>query len=239
MSDFRDISVTKPSDPSSSTRRDDAASSFSRRSPAAHTGLKRAVRRSLHVAALKGFLPVLACAIIALILAWPHLMPEDNRFRLQSVKVGAQDIEALRMTNARYVGVDEEQRPYVITAVTAIQSAGDSDQVELAEPKADMTMQSGAWAALTAKSGLYRRAANRLDLTGDVSVFHDSGAELHTETATINLATHDVTSTDPTRARGPAGTIQGEGLKILDHGNRIIFVGKSHAVLRHTPGKAS
>ena len=60
------------------------------------------------------------------------------------------------MTDARYRGVDERGRPYTVTASTAVQVA--PEQVDLTDPKGDITQESGTWLMLQSKQGVYHPA---------------------------------------------------------------------------------
>lgn len=188
--------------------------------------------RSRIVGYLKLTLPALALAISSLILAWPRLVPDDKHFRLGSARVQPGDAEALRLDKARIVGVDQEQRPYVITAEDATQANGAAPDVNLDAPKADITLNNGAWVELSAKTGIYRRDNSQLDLDGNVSLFHDSGSEFHTATAHIDLKAGAASGSDPIAGQGPQGDISGEGFEITDHGARILFTGRARAVIR-------
>jgi lipopolysaccharide export system protein LptC len=181
---------------------------------------------------LKLTLPALALALTSLILAWPRIVPDDRHFRLGSARVAPGDAEALRLDKARIVGVDQLQRPYVITADDATQANGAALDVNLNAPKADITLSNGAWVQLSAKSGIYRRDNSQLDLDGNVSLFHDSGSEFHTATAHIDLKEGSAHGEDPIEGQGPQGDISGEGFVIVDHGARILFTGRAHAVMR-------
>src|SRR5581483_9908873 len=81
--------------------------------PAADSRPERALWRSRRVAYLKLMLPAIALLIVTLILAWPQIVRNDNRVRFGGGRISADEADTLRMINARYVGVDDQQRPYV------------------------------------------------------------------------------------------------------------------------------
>lgn len=197
--------------------------------------VRRPVRRlrwhSRRVAYLKLMLPVVAMAIVSLVLAWPQIAVDDKRFRISAARIAPEEADNLRMLNARFVGVDEEQRPYVVTATTATQASTTAREVELQEPKADMVMNDGAWVALSSSQGVYHRDRRTLDLAGQVSIFHDSGAEFHTTRALVDLAASTAAGDEPVEGQGPAGTIKAEGFRIFDRGARLLFTGKAQVIL--------
>ncbi len=188
-------------------------------------------RYSVFVGFMKVLLPATAAALILLVLAWPQLNIEEEGFRLSVSKLAPGQAESLTMLNARFEGLDENDRPYTVTADIATQSENDRDLVTLERPKADITLADGTWLALTAKSGEYHKETQVLDLTGAVNLFHDRGFELHTESARIRLEEGMAEGAQPVQGQGTIGTIQAEGFQVLDRGARIFFLGRSHMVI--------
>src|SRR6185312_15923521 len=123
---------------------------------------------SRFVALMKLLLPAVAVGLILLIAVWPRLETAMGYLRLKLPKIEIGDARELRMINARYSGIDKHHRPYVLTADVAQQMPNQSDLVSLEGPKADITMNSGAWIALTADTGVYLTQPQLLDLFGDV-----------------------------------------------------------------------
>ena len=194
---------------------------------------ERALWRSRRVAYLKLMLPAVALLIVTLVLAWPQLVREDNRVRFGGGRISLEEADTLRMLNARYVGVDDQQRPYVVTSALATRESAHAPETQLQTPKADMTTSSGAWVQLSAQTGLYHNDAKLLDLIDDVSVFHDGGTEFHTERARVDLSAGTAAGDDPVDGQGPNMTITSIGFRLYDRGARIVFTGKSHLVLHN------
>ncbi len=188
-------------------------------------------RYSVFVGFMKVLLPATAAALILLVVAWPQFAIEEEGFRLSVSKLAPGQAESLTMLNARFEGIDERNRPYTVTADIATQSENDKDLMTLERPKADITLADGAWLALTAKSGEYRKEAQVLDLIGSVNLFHDKGFELRTESARVHLDEGIAEGAQPVEGQGSIGTITAEGFRVLDRGARIFFLGRSHLVI--------
>ena len=186
---------------------------------------------SLFVHWMKFLLPALACALILLVVAWPQIAPEDKLFQIEPIKNAAQEAQNLNMINARFSGFDENQQPFTVTADMATQRPGDKDRVELQKPKADITLEDGTWLALTAKVGYYDRQTERLDLEGDVNLFHDQGFEVRTERAEVDLKAGIASGNLPVQSQGPSGILTSEGFRVIDDGETVIFTGKSKMIL--------
>ncbi len=180
---------------------------------------------------MKIVLPALAVVLILLVVIWPQVSLKEGRLRISLSDITLEETDRLIMLNARFEGVDDKNQPYTLTADQARQSTGVSDLVELELPKGDLLQKSGSWLALTARQGLYNRFAELLDLSGDVSLFHDRGFELHTESAQVDLKGGTAYGYEPVQGQGPNGTIASEGFRLLDRGEIIVFTGASRLVI--------
>ena len=138
----------------------------------------------------KIMLPVTAVGLIALVILWPHLRTEDLRFRIGFAAIQSNVDGDPNLLNPRYVGTDEDNQPFAVTADIAKKLDGEGMDVRigLELPKADITLKDGTWLVLTAENGIYARSDKTLDLAGSVNLFHDSGYEFRTEKATVDLS---------------------------------------------------
>jgi len=185
------------------------------------------------VGVVKVLLPTIATALIVLIVVWPQLNEQENRFRIGPARIDRSEAEKLRMVNARFTGVDLRQRPFAISSDSADQADPKSNRIALVAPKADILLGNGAWVALTATSGVFDRDRQLLELSGEVNLFHDSGYEFRTSSAVLDLSAGDATGVDPVEGQGPFGSLSAEGFRIYNRGERIEFTGKAKLVIRH------
>ena len=176
-------------------------------------------------------LPVIAGLITLMVIAWPQLGEKPKQFSVGINRVTTNDSGGQQIINARFTGTDRAQRPYTVTADTAAQVQSSPNLVDLSFPKADITLRNGAWMALSAETGLYDRDEQMLSLKGAVNLFHDTGYELHTSAARIDLAQGIASGEEPVSGHGPLGTLTSGGFRVLDRGKRLIFTGKSRLVL--------
>lgn len=188
-------------------------------------------RYSLFVGYMKVLLPAMAAALILLIVVWPQFQADDSPFRVSVSDLSPGQADSLSMLNARFDGVDEKNQPFSVTADEATQVTDQEDVVELAFPKADITLDDGAWLATEARRGEYLRDQRLLDLRGNVTLFHDKGFELHTESAQIDLRAGTAQGFDTVEGQGPFGTLKAQGFRVQDSGEVIHFIGKSKMTL--------
>jgi lipopolysaccharide export system protein LptC len=188
-------------------------------------------RYTRFVSMMRIVLPVVAAVLVLLVVIWPQLNEDTRRFRLMEQSgISLKDGGDQQAVNPRYTGTDAQNRPYSLTADSAVQSQTMPDAVTLAFPKADITMKSGAWIALSAQNGLYHRDAKTLDLNGDVTMFHDSGFEMRTASARIDFNDSGAVGNQPVEGHGPMGTVQATGFRVIDGGKQIWFTGRSKLV---------
>lgn len=187
-------------------------------------------RRRIAVSIAKRLLPLAAVCLLAAIALWPEFDSAADRGRISFQRVMSARPDALRIVDPRYQGVDEQNRPYNVTATLATQ-AGNEDTVNLQAPRADLLMGDGTWIYIEARDGRYDRPRNQLDLVGRVTVHHDDGTQFVTEKAAVDLAAGAAMGNDPVAAQGPFGTLTAQGFRLIDRGQIVIFTGNARAVL--------
>jgi lipopolysaccharide export system protein LptC len=177
-------------------------------------------------------LPLAALGLVGLIFAWSRIDTTIDRIPISEIEQAPEEIDTVTMENARFAGVDAQNRSFNITAVRAIQSADDDNHIELRQPKADIVLSSGAKVAIRSDTGGLQRDTQILHLIGKVTVTQDQGYEFRTETASIDLNERTAAGDAPVNGHGPQGEIQAEGFEILDGGTRVIFRGRSRALFQ-------
>lgn len=199
---------------------------------------RHAIRYSRFVGWAKLVLPLGAGGLLLVLAGWPYLSSGFDRLRLVFPKLDQAQVRDLRMVNPRFSGVDKEKRPFTLTADTARQNPENNDLVGLEVPKADIMTKEGAWVVVTGKTGIYQPDSHFLDLFGNVTLFHDKGYEFHTEQARVDLNAGSAEGEQHIDGAGPAGTIVGEGFRILKNGQTVLFTGKSKLVMNAANSEA-
>ncbi|MGG5808664.1 LPS export ABC transporter periplasmic protein LptC [Falsiroseomonas sp. CW058] len=195
-------------------------------------------RRRLLVSVAKRVLPMAAVGLLALVALWPELDSAADKARVSFRRVVQIRPEALRIVEPRYQGLDEQNRPYTVTAEVAVQM-GDEEVVQLQAPRADMVLGDGAWVYIEAREGRFDKPRNLLDLAGRVTVHHDDGTEFATEAASMDLALGSASGDLPVAAQGPFGTLTAQGFRLRDRGQVVVFTGQSRVVLESAAGGAA
>lgn len=194
-------------------------------------------RYSRWVALLKRLLPAIGLSLLLLVAAWPRLVPLWESVRLRYPAIDLREAKELRMIDPRYAGVDRLNRPYVVTAAVGRQLPDRNDLMSLQQPRAQLLLRPGAMVVLTAATGIYQSQAQLLDLFGKVTLTHQNGTQFVTARAHVDLSTNIAEGHDPIAGDGPSGNITGQGFRVSDRGDTILFTGQSHLLLK--PAKPS
>ncbi len=187
---------------------------------------------SRYVFCMKLLLPAIALGMIGLIFLWPQIKVKDTRFSIDFKNIQNSDSEDLNMINARFVGTDDKNQPFSITADMAKTLITDGTLIELEMPKADIGIDDGTWFAIIANDGIYNQKGQTLELAGDVNLFHDSGYEFNTTKVIIDLTRGVAISNAIINGHGPFGNVTAEGFLIGKENNQFLFTGKSKLVIK-------
>ncbi|MCK8784690.1 LPS export ABC transporter periplasmic protein LptC [Roseomonas sp. NAR14] len=192
---------------------------------------RQMLRRRVLVRGFKWLLPVFAVLLLAAVALWPEIDSAEDRGRVAFRRVLQVRPDGMRVVSPRYQGIDEQNRPFTVTAAVAVQPPGDDNIMDLERPRADILMGSGAWVLIEARHGRYDKARQHLDLWGEVTIFQDDGTQMVTERAEAELAEGSARGDAPVAAQGPFGTLTAEGFVLTDRGAKVVFTGRAHAVL--------
>lgn len=198
--------------------------------PGPKSGQKRG-SYSRFVTLMKICLPASALALAGLVVLWPQMQVSDKGFGPGVANGNPQDADNLRMVNARFAGINKSTLPYTVTAPLAVQDSPGADEIELTNPKTDITLEDGSWLAITADRGTYFQSRQTLDLFGMVNLFHDSGYEFQSTRAHIDLIAGTAEGDEPVTGQGPFGELTAEGFRISDKGKTIHFTGTAKLVI--------
>lgn len=185
--------------------------------------------RSRLVGIAKRLLPLGALGLLLMVAFYPELngSGEHGRVSFGGAKVTP---EGGQLTEAHYQGVDTAGRPYTVTAARVVQVG--PERAELEAPKADMQLQSGEWLMVEAERGVYAQKANRLDLSGDVTLYRDDGTVMQTASASLDLHANAAAGSEMVHVEGPFGVLDAQGFTVLDRGAVVQFTGPARLVLK-------
>ncbi len=188
-------------------------------------------RYSRFVGWMKLMLPLSAVGLVVIVVTWPYLSGREDGIPLSFASIGIGLDENIFMTKARYMGSDDNDQPYTLTAELMAEEEGVSDAIRLTKLQADIMLNNGSWLALTADSGLLIRESQQLTLEGRVNFFSDDGYEFRTERAEINLGTKSAHGEEPIEGQGPFGMLTADSFRLENQGASLFFEGNVRMTL--------
>jgi len=127
-----------------------------------------------------------------------------------------------------YKGITRDGNDFVVLASSAAENPDQPDQIKLTSPRARVDTNAGNPMTARSNHGLFFRADDKVDLDGRVVIVRpDLGYTLLTERAVAHLDTGMMTSDVLVRGYAPHGEVQADGMVIKDHGQEVLFTGKS------------
>lgn len=186
---------------------------------------------SRFVAAAKFALPVIALSIIGAIALWPTIENATRFQPLGEAKLNLQNLAGSPMLNALFQSTDEDDRPFRVAAQAATPSAAAADLIELDQPSGAIRLDDGGQLFVSAETGLFDRAARKLELFGAVRLSAADGHALTTDMAMVDLVDGFAEGLTPVDGDGPSGVIASQGFQVVDGGAIVVFTGPARAVL--------
>ena len=179
---------------------------------------------SRRVRRLKVLLPTAALALAAMLILWPALKPRHK-------PVPQSGSAAVEMKEARFSGFDGRDRAYTITAASMVKSATDDRIVSLARPMADLALAGDSWLAVRSETAILDDTARRLDLDGQVVLFHSGGYTLDMQALVFDFRSGDLWSTTPLTGQGPRGGVKAAGFRLTAETGNLVFTGPATITL--------
>ncbi len=197
-------------------------------------GASRVISRhySRLVIGLKVGLPLLSLVMIALIAVWPYLRDAQRN-------AGKIDKSQTAMINARYFSHDRQDRPFSMTAKSALEVPGQTNLVDLVAPEAEMTQTNGSWLTVTSDRGRYNQDDGRLLMLDKVHFLRDDGFEFVTDEAEIDTKSGNAWGDHKIVGQGPSGEIHADGFVAVDHGKTVTFTHSGSATMLNGTGAAA
>ena len=188
---------------------------------------EQALARSRLIKRLRLILPALGLLLVAIFFFNTQSNKPDDAFLKDFEDISA-DAGEKRMANPRFAGVDDKGKPFEITAESAMQTSEDRNFVELELPRA-VQGDGDASTVVTADKGLYQSEANLLELTDNVTLSHDIGADtyvLRAPAATISIKDEVVTSNNGVDGESSDGSaLRADSMKSYNAEGRVVFEG--------------
>jgi len=187
----------------------------------------------------KWVLPSAAVLLLVSIAAWPEFDRSMNAIRNDAREAAQVRMDAGRMLNASYRGLDSHGSPYMITADQALQRSGPpsagkpgtTDRIDLTRPIGDTLTGGGDWLRVSADDGVYMQHEQALDLSHNVLLYRADGIMMTSPTADMDLKHGVIASNDWVHAEGPFGVLDAQSYFLSQNEGLGQFRGPGRLVL--------
>lgn len=172
---------------------------------------------------MKGLLPTLAvCIILAMVFFsrgdFAPALPEGVEFDPGEIDLTGSGV---RMVSPLLTGLDNENRRFEVTAVSAEQDAEDPGAVNLEGINGSMQLSDGGWVTLDAVGGQYNSETNMLSLRDAIEVTTSAGYVARLNGAEVDFKKGEVATTNPVVVYMDAGVITGNAMTMY-HNERLV-----------------
>ncbi|MFL6856829.1 MAG: LPS export ABC transporter periplasmic protein LptC [Allosphingosinicella sp.] len=175
---------------------------------------------------MKLALPAGVGVLLAYLLLSPLSKNKEVSFLLDKKKVDVAH-ERLKTQAARYRGVDDQGRPFVVDAQKAIQKTSSVPIVDIAGMAAQIQLKDGP-ATIGADRALYHMDQQKADVVGPVTVNGANGYRLETSDVKLDFNTHRLTGANGVHGKMPIGTFSAGSLAADLPGKRVSLGGRAH-----------
>lgn len=168
-------------------------------------------------------------ALVGLVLAFLALVPLEDRkevsFLVDKNKL-AQAEERMKVEAAQYRGQDEEGRPFVLDARTAVQATSSDPMVDIRTMSARLQLDEGP-AEITADQARFNPDVNMVDVVGLVRVAIADGYQLLTSNVLVDLRDRSLQSQGQVEGRMPLGTFRADRMSADLPERKVVLEGNA------------
>lgn len=209
----------------------------SRRATRSRAAFRAARRHTFLVRFLRRAIPIGSVVAVVGLIVTPFLHPLEGVSGLSLSSVGISGGK-VKMEAPRLTGYRKDNRPYEVTAETALQDIRNPTQIELQTMIARILMQDQGWVTVNARTGLFDSQNEKLRLNDDVKVHTESGYDMFMRTADINFKAGTVVSKEPVKVNLGSTKIDANTLDVKDNGALIVFEGRVRVVIENAPARS-
>ncbi|MBL42843.1 MAG: hypothetical protein CMM49_09325 [Rhodospirillaceae bacterium] len=180
-------------------------------------------RYSRFVSLIKLIFLATASALVLLIVAWSFSSPSDEKITISLSNSKPIKNISEGLTNGRFIGKDDNDQTYIITADYAEPINGNPREIALQILQADLTLDDGTWITLKAPGGILKRSRNELLLGDSVYIYADNRFEVFTNLVKIDLSKSIITSDNQINMQSPYGNLVANSFNFDNNKNNLYF----------------
>ena len=164
-----------------------------------------------------------AAALTLLIITWSFTVSTDKKI---SIPIGGSKLLtnlSEGLTNGRFIGKDNNNQTYIITANYAEPIDGNPKKIFLKTLQADLTLDNGTWITIKAPGGILNRNTNKLFLDESVYIYADDKFEVFTKNVDVDLSNSIIQSENQIEMQSSLGTLNANSFYFFKNKNNLLF----------------
>jgi lipopolysaccharide export system protein LptC len=182
---------------------------------------------------MKLALPALIGVILAFLFFAPLEDKQEVSFLLKKEEVEKAP-ERLRVAAAQYRGQDDQGRPFLLSARSALQETSANPVVEISDMNARIQLDNGP-ALLNAGRARYNMDTDHVEVVGPIQFTAADGYRMGTRDVNVDLRGQHLVSRGPVEGQMPLGNFRADQLQVNLRDRTVVLTGRAH--LRMNPGR--
>ena len=137
----------------------------------------------------------------------------------------------LTLKNAKLIGNDRNNKPYVITAKSSFKNSLDENLLHLNYVEADMTLNNNNWMSINTNHAIFNIFEKTIEAKEKVFIFYDDGTKLESSGLNYNVANGIGFSNSGVKMFGEWGIIEASSFSFDTNDHMIKFYDKPKLIL--------
>ena len=137
----------------------------------------------------------------------------------------------ITLENAKLIGNDRNNKPYVITAKSSFKNDLDDNLIHLNSVEADMTLNSNNWMSINTNHAIFNINKKTIIAKEKVFIFYDDGTKLESSELNYNVANGIGFSNSGVKMFGKWGIIEANSFSFNTGDHMIKFYNKPKLIL--------
>ena len=146
-------------------------------------------------------------------------------------KKNSSNQNTITLENAKLIGNDRNNKPYVITAKSSFKNSIDENLLHLNSVEADMTLNSNNWMSINTNHAIFNIFEKTIEATTKVFIFYDDGTKLESSGLNYNVANGVGFSNNGVKMFGKWGIIEATSFSFDTNDHMIKFYNKPRLIL--------
>ena len=174
---------------------------------------------------LKLALPALIGVVLAFLAFSPLEDKQEISFLLDKNKVDTAE-ERLKVTSAQYRGQDNDGRPFLLSARSALQANSATQLVEIRDMSAQIQLDSGP-AQLRAGRAQYNMENDHVNVVGPILFTAADGYQMRTHDVNLDMRARTLQSRGAVEGRMPLGRFSADRLQADLPARTVVLTGRA------------